>query len=263
MNFTLSLAQLYIHPGKVDANLQKALSAIQEAAQRGSQIILLPECWSSGYDLENAARYAAQTPEIITELSHLARKFNLCIGGSLLENSSVGIFNSFLWLDPQREGVIRYQKIHLFRLMDEHRWLQPGNSLQIAPTHWGNAGLAICYDLRFPELFRSYALQGTDYFFLSAEWPAKRIHHWKILAHARAIENLSFMFAVNGIGPATRDKFGGCSLVVSPWGETLAEASPKDEDLLTVTVDIEQIPRARNFLPVFQDRRPEIYPLNP
>jgi len=173
------------------------------------------------------------------------------------------LLNSFLWLDPRREGLIRYQKIHLFRLMDEHRWLQPGNCPQIAPTPWGNAGLSICYDLRFPELFRSYALQGTDFFFLSAEWPAKRIHHWKVLTHARAIENLSFMFAVNCIGPTTRDDFGGCSMVVSPWGETLAEASPKDEDLLTVTVDIGQISRARNFLPVFQDRRPEIYPLNP
>jgi len=263
MNLTLSLAQLYITPGKLDTNLQKALSAIEEAAKRGSQAILLPECWSSGYDLENASQYAAQTPEIIAELSRLARQFNLCIGGSLLENSPGGIFNSFLWLDPRREGLVRYQKIHLFRLMDEHRWLQPGNCPQIAPTPWGNAGLAICYDLRFPELFRSYALQDTDFFFLSAEWPAKRIHHWKVLTHARAIENLSFMFAVNCIGPATRDDFGGCSMVVSPWGETLAEASPKDEDLLTVTVDIGQISRARNFLPVFQDRRPEIYPLNP
>lgn len=262
MNLTLSLAQLYITPGKVDLNLQKALSAIEEAARQGSQIILLPECWSSGYDLENASRHAAQTPQILTELSRLARQFNLCIGGSLLENSPTGIFNSFLWLDPQHADPIRYRKIHLFRLMDEHRWLQPGNSLQMASTLWGKAGLAICYDLRFPELFRSYALQGADFFFLSAEWPAKRIHHWKILTHARAIENLSFLFAVNCIGPATRDEFGGCSMVISPWGETLAEASSRDEELLTVTVDIDQISRARNFLPVFQDRRPDIYPLS-
>jgi len=94
---------------------------------------------------------------------------------------------------------------------------------------------------------------------LPAEWPDRRIEHWKILLRARAIENQCFMFAVNCVGVSSKEQFGGFSAAVSPWGETIAEGNGSDEMLLHAEFDTEQIDQARQFMPVFQDRRPDAY----
>jgi omega-amidase len=259
MKFKISLAQLHIRVGDLDSNLKNALLMIESAAQQQSQLVLLPELWSSGYDLENAHRHAQETPRILAQLQELSRQHHICIGGSLLESTPAGIYNTFAWLDPNVSEIIFYRKAHLFRLMQEDKWLQPGSALQTVQTPWGLSGLAICYDLRFPELFRHYALNGASTFILSAEWPSHRIQHWQTLLRARAIENLSFFFATNCIGPAHKDEFGGHSAVISPWGETLIEGSAFAEELLTVEIDPAQIERARGFLTVFTDRREDLY----
>lgn len=259
MKFTVSLAQLYIAPGKIDANIKLATDMIQAAASRSSHLVLLPELWASGYDLENAPRHASQTPQILKNLARLADLHNLRIGGSLLEERGGSFYNTFYWVGPDLDEPIVYRKIHLFRLMEEDRWLQAGDTLQMVNTDWGKVGLAICYDLRFPELFRSYAMKGAQYLALSAEWPAKRIHHWQTLLRARAIENQCFVFATNCVGPTHKDQFGGCSMAITPWGETLVEGNPTQPDLLHAEIDTDLLDRARKFLPVFQDRRPELY----
>ncbi|HMN61052.1 MAG TPA: carbon-nitrogen family hydrolase [Anaerolinea sp.] len=259
MRFTISLAQMQVVFGKPRENLKKAVQFIETTAAHGSHAILLPELWSSGYDLENAASLARHTPEIIAELHRLASHHTLRIGGSLLDHQPDGIYNTFVWVDPALSQPLYYRKIHLFRLMAEHQWLMPGNQPAIIPTPWGLSGLAICYDLRFPELFRGYALEGARTFLLPAEWPDRRIEHWKILLRARAIENQCFMFAVNCIGASPKDQFGGCSAAVSPWGETIAEGSASDEMLLHAELDTELVDQARQFMPVFQDRRPDVY----
>ena len=259
MNFKISLAQLHIQAGDPDRNLQTAVEMVGRAAQNGSHFILFPELWSTGYDLENGARLALKSPEILAELQRLARAHNLFVGGSLLESASRGLYNAFWWIDPAAPGMDVYRKIHLFRLMDEHRWLLPGNTLCSVPAPWGVTGLAICYDLRFPELFRSYAVQGASALALAAEWPSHRIAHWQTLLRGRAIENQSFVFATNCVGPAFKDQFGGRSAVISPWGETLVEGSASEEELLTAEIDTDQVARVRGFLPVFQDRRPDLY----
>jgi predicted amidohydrolase len=113
--------------------------------------------------------------------------------------------------------------------------------------------------LRFPELFRQYALSGAVGYFLTAEWPIRRINHWQILLRARAIENQAFMLAANCVGQSGKDQFGGSSAVISPWGEVLVEGDQSNEALLTTGIDTDQIEQARQFMPVFQDRRPELY----
>jgi omega-amidase len=259
MNFKISLAQLHIHAGDLDSNLQNALRMIESAVNEHSQLVLLPELWSSGYDLENAIGYAQETPRILALLQELSQQHQICIGGSLLESTTGGIYNTFAWIDPSSPIPVYYRKAHLFRLMQEEKWLQPGKALQTVHAPWGKSGLAICYDLRFPELFRHYALQDVNTFILSAEWPSHRIDHWQTLLRARAIENLSFVLAANCIGPAYKDQFGGHSAVISPWGETLIEGSAFEEELLTTEIDTDQIERARGFLPVFEDRREDLY----
>jgi predicted amidohydrolase len=259
MNFKISLAQMHIQPGKVEMNRQRAVEMIAEAAARGSSLVLLPELWSSGYDLENGDRHAAETPQILKELQTLARSSNLHIAGSLLEKTPSGLRNTCSWLSSGADAPLSYSKIHLFRLMQEDTWLSGGDHLQQVPAPWGNTGLAICYDLRFPELFRHYALDGSRAFALCAEWPIRRINHWQTLLRARAIENQAFVFAVNCVGTSGSETFGGRSAVITPWGEVSIEGSQSEEDLLTVEINPTQVEEARSFLPVFQDRRPDLY----
>ena len=259
MNVKISLAQLQIHGGEPDRNLRSACEMVAQAAQNGSRFILFPELWSSGYDLEHAARLDLQTPEILAELQRLATARQIIIGGSLLESTPQGLYNTFSWIEPSGAPILCYRKIHLFRLMDEDRWLTPGDALQMVDAPWGTSGLAICYDLRFPELFRRYALQGAHGLVLSAEWPARRIYHWQTLLRARAIENQSFVIGANCVGPVFNEQFGGSSAVITPWGETLLEGSQSEEELLTTELDTSLVDAARSFMPVLRDRRPDLY----
>jgi omega-amidase len=259
MNFRISLAQMQVQPGRVDVNRQHAVEMIAGAVAHGSSLILLPELWSSGYDLENAVRHADETPDILQELKALAQASGIHIAGSLLEKSPHGLRNTFFWQIPGADAPISYSKIHLFRLMDEEKWLCAGDRLQQVTAPWGKTGLAICYDLRFPELFRRYALDEARAFGLCAEWPVRRIFHWQTLLRSRAIENQAFVFGVNCVGASGSETFGGRSAVITPWGESLVEGSQTEEELLTVEIDSAQIDEARRFLPVFQDRRPDLY----
>jgi predicted amidohydrolase len=143
--------------------------------------------------------------------------------------------------------------------MDEDKWLQPGTQLICTDFQWGKAGLAVCYDLRFPEMFRKYALKGTRLVFIPAEWPAARVSHWSTLLRARAIENQMFVVGVNCVGKIGNETFGGSSTIISPWGETIAEANNQDEQLITAEIDLDQVDEFRMKIPVFEDRRPDIY----
>ena len=154
---------------------------------------------------------------------------------------------------------MQYDKIHLFRLMDEHLWMSAGSNTTHADLCDVKTGLAICYDLRFPEIFRHYALNQVNLILIPAEWPIIRIEHWKILLKARAIENQCFIAAVNTVGKSGSNTFGGSSAVIDPWGNVLIEGSQQDESLLNVEIDLSEISKARNTIPVFEDHRPEIY----
>jgi omega-amidase len=259
MNIKISLAQMHIQNGKVEENLICAESMIADAAKCGSSLVMLPELWSSGYDLVNASLHAVKTPLILEELCALSNKLDIHIIGSLLEPSPDRPRNTLFWFTPGVKEPLAYSKIHLFHLLDEEKWLTAGDHLQQGEAPWGMTGLAICYDLRFPELFRRYALNGVRVFTICAEWPAQRISHWQTLLRSRAIENQAFVFGVNCFGKSGSETFGGKSAVISPWGETLQEASQTSDDLLTVEIDTSQVDEARSFMPIFRDRRPDLY----
>jgi omega-amidase len=258
MKAILSLAQIKIEQGQPSSNLENVTANIEEAAKRGSQIVLLPELWSSGYDLSRGPLYAAANLDILEKLKGLAARHDLYIGGSLLLQEEDGLYNSFVFMAPSGEAVV-YNKTHLFRLLAEEKWMLPGKSSVAYDAPWGRTGFATCYDLRFPELYRKYALDGAQVVLMVSAWAHKRIEHWKILARARAIENQIFLAAVNAVGKSGNEHFGGASVIVSPWGEVLAEGDTENEALLTAEIDFSQVPEIRQRIPVFQDRRPEIY----
>jgi predicted amidohydrolase len=259
MKLSLSLGQMNVQLGEPETNFARVSAWTAEAARRGSALVLFPELWSTGYDLENWPRHASPPGEgMFTRLAALARQHHIALGGSVLEVRDGRAYNAFALFDADGTLSATYRKTHLFRLMDEEKWLAPGEKLELVEADWGLTGLGICYDLRFPELFRNYALRGARLVLLPAEWPARRAYHWQTLLRARAIENQMFLAGCNRVGESKGEVFGGGSAVIDPWGEAVVEAG-SDETLLTAEIDLDQVDAVRNRIPVFKDRRPEIY----
>jgi len=259
MELTISLAQMDIALGQPQVNLAKVQEWTAEARRRGSDVVLLPELWATGYDLENAGRYATGLEEgLFARLAALAREKAIYICGSLLAWQDGRYYNTAPLFSPAGERLGHYSKIHLFRLMEEDRYLAAGRETPVFDLPWGRSAIALCYDLRFPELFRRYALAGARIIFLSAEWPYPRLEHWRTLLQARAIENQIFIAACNRVGESKGERFFGHSAIYDPWGKLVVEAGD-GEVLLTASIDLALVEEVRRTIPVFADRRPELY----
>ncbi len=264
---TLTMAQMDCRLGDPAYNFARAEGFIVEAARRGSDLVLLPELWSTAYDLGRAAELAAPLVQQAGEgaagnwfgrLAALAQAQGIWVAGSILEALDGRFYNSFTIYGPDGRLYAVYRKLHLFRLMEEEKYLAQGQEAVVAQLPWGDVGMAICYDLRFPELFRRYALGGARLMLIPSEWPHPRRTHWRTLLRARAIENQCFVAACNRVGETNGANFFGASAVIDPWGETLVEAG-ETEALLTVTIDLATVDGARRRIPVFEDRRADIY----
>lgn len=268
MQLKISLAQMDIAFGEPAANFETVTRMTEEARRRGSELILFPELWSTAYDLTNAPHHASsltfrhgsgQVSDLFADLSALARRTGIFLLGSTLSVLGENQYgNTLTVFAPDGTLLADYSKIHLFRLMNEHQHLTAGDKPVVVNLPFGRAGLAICYDLRFPELFRGYALAGAEMVFLPAEWPHPRLSHWQTLLRARAIENQMFVFACNRVGRDASNEFFGHSMAVDPWGEILAEGG-EGEELITLTADLSNVQEARRKIPVLSDRRPDIY----
>ena len=191
-------------------------------------------------------------------MSSLASENKTALGGSLIENADGKFFNTFALYDHDGTLCGTYRKVHLFRKLQEDQYLQSGDLIEPLDTPWGRVGLAICYDLRFPEIFRKYTVGGAEIILLVAEWPEKRIDHWKVLLQTRAIENQAYIAAVNKVGESQGAKLGGASCIVNPMGEILIMGSDQPE-ILMADVDLSQVGKTRSWMPVFDDRKPGVY----
>jgi len=255
----LSLAQMDVKLGDPETNFAVVREWTAEAARHRSTLIVFPELWSTGYDLENWPKHASPLGEgMFADVSALAAEFNIGIAGSLLEAREGKCYNTLTLFNPDGTQQAVYRKLHLFRLMEEEKWLAPGEEAVTTEAGWGKTGLAICYDLRFTELFRKYALAGSKLALIPAEWPGRRIAHWQTLLRARAIENQMFVVAVNRVGESKGEVFGGRSAVIDPWGETIVEGGAEPQ-LLHAEIDLALVDEVRKRIPVFADRREDIY----
>jgi predicted amidohydrolase len=261
MTLKIALIQMDVTVGRPPENLARARAYLQQAAEAGAQLAVLPELWASGYDLANAERHADPLNDgTFAEMAALAQNHGLYLSGSLLERAEGGFFNTAVLYGPDGALLGHYRKTHLFRLMQEHRYLRAGDATPVFDLPWGPTALAICYDLRFPELFRQFARRGATLVILPAQWPARRVAHWRTLLRARAIENQMVVAACNRVGRDGEDgdPFGGHSLVCDAWGREIMEGD-ETETLLTAEVDLATVHQARSFIPVFDDRRPDLY----
>ncbi|MEP7285065.1 MAG: carbon-nitrogen family hydrolase [Chloroflexota bacterium] len=256
---TISLAQINVRAGNPRINWETVNEWTQEAVRRGSDLVIFPELWDNGYALDKAKDVASSLSSgLFAQVAALSRSSNIHIIGSMLEKRGVGVYNSAAFFSP-RSGVLgAYRKIHLFGLMNEPQFLSAGESPLTLDTPWGRAGIAICYDLRFPELLRRYAAEGAKMLLLPAEWPTARLNHWRTLLQARAIENQYFVVACNAVGEYNGTTYAGHSMVVDPWGDLVGEAGA-NETMLTVKIDTDEVDAVRAQIPVMEDRRPNLY----
>lgn len=251
----VSCLQLDIHDRAPCESLPHALELIGQC--RDSELIILPELWPSGYF--NFANYAAHAEPItgptVQALQQQAKSQHVWLfSGSFVEQNGNQRFNTSLLIDPTGAIVARYRKIHTFGYQsEERRLLAPGVDVTAAKASWGVVGLSICYDLRFPELYRRLIDLGAEMFLVSAAWPAARVEAWRLLCRTRALENMSFLVACNGAGTSGGVALGGHSLVVDPWGKVVAEAGD-GEQVLTCEIDLELARSARREFPALADR---------
>ncbi|NDJ85517.1 MAG: carbon-nitrogen family hydrolase [Chloroflexi bacterium] len=263
----VSLAQFNVKKGNPRVNWSRVQQLVGEAQRQGGHLVVLPELWDIGYALDKGKELASSLGSgLFSQVMSLAQQHNLYILGSMLEKRGLGISNTAALISPKRGVLGAYRKLHLFPLMDEHKWLTPGEAALTFDLPWGRTAVAICYDLRFPELFRRYAAEGTRLVIVPAQWPHPRLEHFRTLVRARAIENQMYVVAVNRVGGDDFDEdahqfateFCGHSMVVDPWGNTVIELG-EGEGVHTVDLDMEAVDQIRQEIPVLNDRRPEHY----
>jgi len=248
--------QMAVVEGDKAATLDKALAMLRQA--RGADLMVLPEIWNLGFMSFDRYREEAEDPDgpTLSALRDAARELKAHIhSGSFVERRGQALYNSSYLISPQGELLANYRKIHLFGYGSrETELLTPGRELVVLDTALGRVGMATCYDLRFPELFRRMVEAGAELFIVCAAWPYPRLEHWLLLNRVRALENQCFLVAANSCGQNQGGMFVGHSLVADPWGIPLACAGD-DETVLSARLDLDQVEEARRRFPALADRR--------
>lgn len=249
-----------------EENLAKAEMFVRLAAERGAAVIVLPEVFAwRGPRMEEPAQLESipgPTSERLSELAH--RHGVYLLAGSFLEKSEeTRAYNSSLLIGPAGDILAHYRKIHLFDVdipgqvrVKESDTKKPGREVITRRTPLGVFGLSVCYDLRFPELYRQLAQEGAEVLFVPSAFTFPTgAAHWEPLLRARAIENQAYVIAPNQIGKNTHGFADyGNSMIVDPWGKVIARAADK-ECFITAEIDRDYLEKVRRELPCLAHRR--------
>ena len=266
---TAAAIQMSSTPEKRE-NFETAEHLIRDVASARAELVALPELWSC-HGLEKVYRENAEPiPGPTTEfLGTLARELGVwLLGGSILEGElgAERLFNTSTFFDPSGELVAVYRKIHLFDVKAPDReylesgLIAPGREIVAAKAGAATLGLSVCYDLRFPELYRLLALEGAEILAVPA---AFTLHtgkdHWEILLRARAVENQAYVVAPAQWGRKADGRWTyGRSMIVDPWG-TILVTCPDHDGYALATLDLDYLDRLRTDFPALANRRPEAY----
>jgi len=223
-------------------NVDRAVALVGET---DANIIILPELFAHCRDFKVGEPIPGPTSEIFAQLAR--EKNSYIVMGSVLERAEDGqMYNTSVLIDTRGAIRARYRKIHLFSYRSkEKRSLTSGTDVVVASTELGAIGLSICYDLRFPELYRSLVLKGAQILVCPAAWPSSRLAHWNALSKARAIENQCYFVGCNQVGtPVPTMTLGGGSMITDPWGEIMVAAGDA-EAVITATIDVAAVNKIR------------------
>ncbi|MBI4522948.1 MAG: carbon-nitrogen hydrolase family protein [Deltaproteobacteria bacterium] len=266
MKFLAAAIQMLATSDK-DANLAEAESRVREAVARGSQVVALPEVFNWRGDRSEEAKYAETIPGPTADfMARLARELGIyLLSGSILERipDRSKCYNTSLLLNPEGKIIARYRKIHLFDVaiergvsIMESESRQAGEEIVVGETEFCSMGLTICYDLRFPELYRALGAKGALVVFVPSAFTALTGEaHWESLLRARAIENQVYIVAPDQIGsnPKSFSTYGN-SMIVDPWGRILARASDKPA-VIIAEIDLTYLSKIRAELPALTHRK--------
>ncbi|MCI5643695.1 MAG: carbon-nitrogen family hydrolase [Peptoniphilus sp.] len=251
----VSLVQCELKMGEVSENFKIIENKIKEAMFFDPDVIVLPEMWNTSFIPLNVMEISDNEGlEAKRILSKLSKEFNVnIVGGSVSNKLNNKLYNTSYIFDRSGKEIAKYNKVHLFSPSGEDELFERGDKLVTFELDGVKCGMVICYDIRFLEWIRKYALGDIQVLFNSAAWPAKRIMHWDILNRARAIENQMFIVCVNSVGD-----FGGHSAIIDPWGEYVINPYESNE-IKSGELDFGIIKEIRESINVFRDRRPELY----
>ena len=247
---------------KPDDNFKKAVSLVRQAAAGGADTAVLPETWNTGFfPRENLPELSDDDGKRTKEVfGPLAKELGInIVAGSVANRRNDGIYNTCYVFDRQGQCVASYDKTHLFSPMEEDKYFKRGDHASSFVLDGIRCGIIICYDVRFPRQTRNMAINGLDMLFMVSQWPLARVPHLDALTKARAIENQMFVVCCNSAGKAGQAVFGGNSSVNDPWGDTIAHAEGREEEIIFADCDTTVLKGIRESINVFSDRRPDLY----
>lgn len=267
MKFKLAVCQIRTEVDQ-DETLAKAGRMVREAAENGAEVVAFPEMFNCPYSHKYFRPYAARGHErTVALLSRWAEENGvLIVGGSIPETEDGKIYNTCFVFDEHGREIARHRKVHLFDVdipgmrFSESATFTPGDKVTVFDTKFGKMGAAVCFDVRFPEIFRAMAVRGAQVIFLPAQFSMKTgPSHWEMTLRSRAVDNELFV-----VGAAAARYVGfdyecwGHSAVADPFGTIIAECDEK-EQILYADIDLDRVAEVRRSLPTFLHLRRDVY----
>ncbi|MGD8779795.1 MAG: nitrilase-related carbon-nitrogen hydrolase [Ignavibacteria bacterium] len=221
-----------------EKNIEK-LNGLIETQCSDEEILIFPEMTLTGFTMKSREKAEEIDGTGMQYFMKKAVDLKKHILAGIIEKDENKIYNTLFHFDTYGIITARYRKIHPFSYADEDQYYNTGKEPLVTKVGKFTFGLSICYDLRFPELYRFYGKEKVHAIINIANWPVPRIHHWKTLLKARAIENQCFMIGVNRVGEAPFNKYNGCSAVYDPMGEKIV-LNENEEKIITVEIDLDK-----------------------
>ena len=264
----IALAQIAVEQANFQANISVASDFASKASEQKADLVMFPEMFVCGFNYKANATFLMQHQEkLVADVCNIAKQNNIWLCGSIpfISDKNLPPHNRMLLIDNTGKICATYDKLHLFSPFNENKHVSAGNKITVAETPFGKIGLAICYDLRFPEMWTAMMNAQAQIVLLSAAWPHPRLKHWQVLTSARAIENQFFVVAVNQCGienfGGAKAQYFGASSAISPNGDIIACCKTDSEnELAFAEINLEEIDSARRKIPVQKDRRIDLYP---
>ncbi|MFX1238226.1 MAG: nitrilase-related carbon-nitrogen hydrolase [Promethearchaeota archaeon] len=261
MELDIALIQLELEDGNKKKNIEKVLELLNQLknSEYNVDIACLPELFSTGWYFKHLKEIAEPfVDDTIKKIINISKGYFTVIG-SILESDNNKFHNTAFIIGKNGEIIGKYRKIHLYGLQDEKKHLIAGNKIltfNIPEIKDLKIGIAICYDIRFPELFRKMTQDGAQLIFLPAQFPEPKSDIWEILIKARAIENQIYMIGINRVGIGTNQNYFGKSIVTNGIKHIMLGSN---QEVKIVRIDLESLTTIRKQLPLIQDRRIDLY----
>jgi omega-amidase len=259
----VAVAQISCSLGDPEANLLKVRDFSRHAKEADAELVVFPEMIDTGYSMPVIRSRANQWNNgFVAGLQETARRLSIAIVAGVSERDDSSIYNSQVLVDAEGNIAAKYRKTHLYAVapVEEQTCFAPGDTFATFALGGLHFGFSICYDLRFPEMYRKLATEKkVGAFIVSSAWPFPRIEHFRTLALARAIENQSYVVASNRVGKDDDLWFCGSSAIIDPRGVVIAAASADREELIHADLSEELVLSVRKRVESFAHRRPDLY----